>query len=756
MLLQMHCPECGHPREAGPSLIGAQVTCMNCGQSFDLAVRKGDLCAECGKELALSPPFCKGCPGRKEPQTEACSPVQEEICRKLDALARTLPKKDSSSVTLCGGDFWSEEKVPPSLWPHVLLFEQMDQAARIVGAGPLKSFRQAAREHFANFTKWRLLTAVLVLGPVVAFLYALPPIAGGGFLAVYFGFMVLVFCFDCFAPWVEGSTVNAVLGYDEELKNVGGEAKHDPYRSGAHVTYRVTRYRKIHHPLSPSERIKRIRDEATRRNGSQIVWLWAWITLLAGIGAVALRAPGAVHGFFLVGLVFGLLLLFRSDYRARQWERVGRWQEEERQRLEKERRRLENETHRLAELGLQLADLGNLSGAERHEIEEALQSERRRILKQQGVLLLRTRVSVVLGILLFYGMCLGPGLAVPSVLASLCLLTIAGISYIRYKGQRIWWIVFVWLLACLLATAGILYVTYKGYSVCWGLLVSLLAPVVLLFFPNRNRKRLRETGKKIGPPPRRTLRACFGLFGSLAFVALVLAVLYPFSYGPAGALNANGYLSDHALSFAYAPLLRGAKEWEQLDTYLDQWAARCEEMPGSLEKAFSEIHTAKREPQPEPSQQRERQPAADLDSQPEEQPSVESDGFRIWADNTSQSQTEAEFVAHEGDTVKLRKRNGQLVELPLERLSNEDQEWINKKHGREEVEADSVVVVIREGAELWVGNDAIGTLGKGAKLTVLEVKGDWIGVTVELDGEKREGWVKSGEVEGQLDSADPE
>lgn len=55
--------------------------------------------------------------------------------------------------------------------------------------------------------------------------------------------------------------------------------------------------------------------------------------------------------------------------------------------------------------------------------------------------------------------------------------------------------------------------------------------------------------------------------------------------------------------------------------------------------------------------------------------------WHAWTDSTGQYKTEAMFGGMAGGTVKLIKKDGSTVELPLEKLSAEDQQWIkNKAH----------------------------------------------------------------------------
>lgn len=54
-------------------------------------------------------------------------------------------------------------------------------------------------------------------------------------------------------------------------------------------------------------------------------------------------------------------------------------------------------------------------------------------------------------------------------------------------------------------------------------------------------------------------------------------------------------------------------------------------------------------------------------------------GRRTWTDATGQFEVEAEFGGCAFGTVKLKKPDGSIVEVPLEKLSEEDQAWIRRR-----------------------------------------------------------------------------
>jgi hypothetical protein len=63
---------------------------------------------------------------------------------------------------------------------------------------------------------------------------------------------------------------------------------------------------------------------------------------------------------------------------------------------------------------------------------------------------------------------------------------------------------------------------------------------------------------------------------------------------------------------------------------------------------------------------------------PPEVPLPEND-FRVWTDVTGKYQVEATFESCISGTVRLRKRDGTTSNVPLERLSPQDQAWIHER-----------------------------------------------------------------------------
>ena len=53
--------------------------------------------------------------------------------------------------------------------------------------------------------------------------------------------------------------------------------------------------------------------------------------------------------------------------------------------------------------------------------------------------------------------------------------------------------------------------------------------------------------------------------------------------------------------------------------------------------------------------------------------------IRTWSDSSGKFSVEAEFVSYTAGKVKIRRKDGTVVELKLDRLSEEDQEWIKNR-----------------------------------------------------------------------------
>ena len=59
-------------------------------------------------------------------------------------------------------------------------------------------------------------------------------------------------------------------------------------------------------------------------------------------------------------------------------------------------------------------------------------------------------------------------------------------------------------------------------------------------------------------------------------------------------------------------------------------------------------------------------------------PAADSE-YRTWTDASGQHKTEAAFSGMIGDQVKLLKKDGTKVALPIDKLSADDQAWIHKR-----------------------------------------------------------------------------
>ena len=74
--------------------------------------------------------------------------------------------------------------------------------------------------------------------------------------------------------------------------------------------------------------------------------------------------------------------------------------------------------------------------------------------------------------------------------------------------------------------------------------------------------------------------------------------------------------------------------------------------------------------------------AAEEKAEADRRAAVEEAKWRTWTDSTGQFTTKAKFGGMAGGKVKLIKKDGSTVRLPLNTLSQEDQDWINKKFRR--------------------------------------------------------------------------
>lgn len=87
---------------------------------------------------------------------------------------------------------------------------------------------------------------------------------------------------------------------------------------------------------------------------------------------------------------------------------------------------------------------------------------------------------------------------------------------------------------------------------------------------------------------------------------------------------------------------------------------------------------------------------------------------RVWTDSTGRYKITAEFVSREKGSVKLRREDGQVIEIPLSRLSDADRRWVIRQR-RSEPEAETpeaeTLVSLSTQWPRWRGpnNDAVST-----------------------------------------------
>ena len=68
--------------------------------------------------------------------------------------------------------------------------------------------------------------------------------------------------------------------------------------------------------------------------------------------------------------------------------------------------------------------------------------------------------------------------------------------------------------------------------------------------------------------------------------------------------------------------------------------------------------------------------------EPQQKAAAEKARWRVWTDASRTHTVEAQFKGMIGDQVKLVKRDGTETSIPLEKLSEEDQEWIRQRSKR--------------------------------------------------------------------------
>jgi hypothetical protein len=56
-----------------------------------------------------------------------------------------------------------------------------------------------------------------------------------------------------------------------------------------------------------------------------------------------------------------------------------------------------------------------------------------------------------------------------------------------------------------------------------------------------------------------------------------------------------------------------------------------------------------------------------------------NDKFRTWTTSDGIFTLEAEFISKQGNSIKLKKRDGKIVEVTTNKISNEDIQWIRSE-----------------------------------------------------------------------------
>jgi len=84
-------------------------------------------------------------------------------------------------------------------------------------------------------------------------------------------------------------------------------------------------------------------------------------------------------------------------------------------------------------------------------------------------------------------------------------------------------------------------------------------------------------------------------------------------------------------------------------------------------------------PAPGAAAKRKRRETAQAEKERQSKDSVEADKLRTWIDSTGEHKIEARFSGLTSGKVKLIKQDGSTVEVPLEKLSDDDQQWIKDR-----------------------------------------------------------------------------
>ena len=82
------------------------------------------------------------------------------------------------------------------------------------------------------------------------------------------------------------------------------------------------------------------------------------------------------------------------------------------------------------------------------------------------------------------------------------------------------------------------------------------------------------------------------------------------------------------------------------------------------------------QPYPDDKPRPENEPNAESEPTPEAEPAPE---YRTWSDSTGKYRVEAELLSYGAGKARLKKRTGELIELPIEKLSEDDRKYIRSK-----------------------------------------------------------------------------
>ena len=127
--------------------------------------------------------------------------------------------------------------------------------------------------------------------------------------------------------------------------------------------------------------------------------------------------------------------------------------------------------------------------------------------------------------------------------------------------------------------------------------------------------------------------------------------------------------------------------------------------------------------------------------------------FRTWTSSTGGSTTEAAFLDFREGKVRLKKRNESILSVPIEKLSQADQNWVNARvaagaspdtgpaSAKEATAEDKPVIGIQE-CSLFAAEELkeeTATLRAGAEVSVEEERA-WAVRVATAEGKK--GWVR--------------